>query len=194
MQSTKRGRGRIGLGVVTVTAAIVFGGVGLGADAPTQTIDAGGLTFQAPAAWKSSPPTSSMRRAELKVAGVDGDSEPAELVVFAFPGGAGSVEANVKRWQSQFKDASGNPPRIESKVVKGKNVEVTRVETAGHYFPSQFPGRPQEPDRPNYRLLGAIVQTDATGYFLKMVGPDKTMQAARADFDRLIASMSAANP
>ena len=57
-------------------------------------------------------------------------------MVFAFPGGAGTVEANVQRWRSQFKDADGNPPRIESKVVKGKNVDVTRVETAGHYFPS----------------------------------------------------------
>jgi hypothetical protein len=173
----------------------VLGTIGLalslGADAPPQTIDAGGLTFQVPAAWKSSPPSSSMRRAELKVAPVEGDKEPAELVVFAFPGGAGTVEANVQRWQSQFKDANGNPPRIESKTVKGKNVDVTRVETAGHYYPSQFPGRPKEPDRPNYRLLGAIVETPATGYFLKMTGPDRTMQAARDAFDEMIASMSA---
>jgi hypothetical protein len=169
-------------------------GIGLGADGPTQTIDAGGLTFQAPAAWKSSPPSSQMRRAELKVAPVEGDKEPAELVVFAFPGGAGSVEANVKRWQSQFKDADGNSPPIDSKVIKGKNVEVTRVEIAGHYYPSQFPGRPREPDRPNYRLLGAIVQAGGTGYFLKMTGPDKTMQAVRPEFDQLVASIEVANP
>jgi hypothetical protein len=189
MRMTKRGIRRIGFGAV----AIVLGGLGLGADAPKQTIDAGGLTFQAPATWRSSPPSSSMRRAQLKVPEVEGDKEPAELVVFVFPGGAGTVEANIKRWQSQFKDADGNPPQIESKVTKGKNVDVTRVETAGHYFPAQFGGA-KEPDRPNYRLLGAIVQTGTTGYFLKMVGPDKTMQAARPDFDQLIGSISAANP
>src|SRR5271165_3007996 len=131
-----------------------------------------------------------MRRAQLKVEPVPGDEYPALLVVYAFPGGAGSVEANLKRWQGQFKDADGNPPRIESRTVKGKNVEVTRVETSGHYFPSPFPGRPKEPDRPNYRLLGAIAQTPTTGYFLKMIGPDKTMQAVRGEFDQLIASMS----
>ena len=60
-------------------------------------------------------------------------------MVYAFPGGAGTVDANVKRWQSQFRDADGNPPKIESKTVKGKNVEVTRVETAGHYK-SSTPG------------------------------------------------------
>jgi hypothetical protein len=190
MQRIKRGIRGIG----PLAAAVVLGGLVLGADAPLQSIDAGGLTFQAPAAWKSSPPSSQMRRAELKVAPAEGDKEPAELVVFAFPGGAGTVEANVKRWQNQFKDADGNPPPIDSKTVKGKNVEVTRVETAGHYFPMAFPGSPRQPDRPNYRLLGAIVQAGDTGYFLKMVGPDKTMKAARTDFDQLIASISAEKP
>src|SRR6478609_1628602 len=59
---------------------------GLGADTPTQTIDAGGLTFQAPASWKSAKPTSTMRKAQLSVEPVKGDPEPAELLVFAFPG------------------------------------------------------------------------------------------------------------
>jgi len=187
MRFSKQTARRSGLG----TFALLLGGIALAADAPPQTIDAGGLTFQAPASWKSSPPTSNMRRAELRVAPAEGDKEPAELVVFAFPGGAGTVQDNVKRWQNQFEDADGNPPSIESKTVKGNNVDVTRVETAGHYFPMAFPGRPKEPDRPNYRLLGAIVQTGDTGYFLKMVGPDKTMQAARPEFDQLIASMNA---
>ncbi len=192
MYMTKHGIGRAGLGAIAVVLGVGGLALGLGADSPPQTIDAGGLKFQAPAGWKSNPPSSSMRRAELKIGPTGGDKEPAELVVFAFPGGAGTVEANVQRWRSQFKDADGNPPRIESKVVKGKNVDVTRVETAGHYYPSQFPGRPKEPDRPNYRLLGAIVQTPETGYFVKMTGPDKTMQAVRGDFDQLIASMSVA--
>lgn len=33
-----------------------------GADEAKQTIEAGGLKFEAPKSWKSSPPTSSMRR------------------------------------------------------------------------------------------------------------------------------------
>jgi hypothetical protein len=190
MHAMKRGICRAGLGVV---GALVVG-IGLGAMAPTQTIDAGGLTFEAPSAWKSSPPTSTMRRAELKATPVEGDKEPAELVVFGFPGGAGSVKDNIDRWQRQFKDADGNPPPVESKEVKGKNVDVTRVEIAGHYFPMTFPNQPKQADRPNYRLLGAIVQTGATGYFLRMTGPDKTMKSLRPEFDQLIASMNADKP
>ena len=71
----------------------------MGADEPKQTIDAKGLTFEAPKAWKSSPPTSEMRRAQLKVEPIEGDDYPAELIVFAFRGAAGSVEANLERWQ-----------------------------------------------------------------------------------------------
>jgi hypothetical protein len=129
-----------------------------------------------------------MRRAELKVDPIEGDDYPAELVVFAFPGGAGTVEDNLKRWQRLFKDKDGNPPKIESKKVKGKNVDVTRAETAGHYYPAQF-GATKEPDRPDARLLGGIVMTDTTGYYIRMVGPDKTMKKLRADFDDLLSSI-----
>ena len=53
----------------------------------------------------------------------------------------------------------------------------------------ETPGSSKVLDKPNFRLLGAIVQTGTTGYFLKMIGPDKTMIAARPGFDQLIASI-----
>jgi hypothetical protein len=172
---------------LAVVAAMLFA---VGADAPPQTIDAGGMTFQAPASWKSSKPSSTMRRAQLKVDAVEGDPEVAELIVFAFPGGAGGVEANISRWQGQFKDKDGKPPKIETKTVKGKNVEVTRVETGGHFVAPEFPGSPKLMNKKDFRLLGAIVQTPKTGYFFKMIGPEKTMAAAEAGFDSLIASIT----
>src|SRR5580698_5175529 len=86
-----------GFGVL-VSSVIV-----MGADEPKQTIDAKGLKFDAPAAWKSSTPTNAMRRAQLKAEPIEGDDYAAELVVFAFDGGAGTVEANLERWQKMFK-------------------------------------------------------------------------------------------
>ncbi len=56
---------RLGWGAVV----IVLTSLGLGADAPTKSIDAGGLTFDVPSSWKSSPPTSNMRRAARNRAG-----------------------------------------------------------------------------------------------------------------------------
>jgi hypothetical protein len=159
-----------------------------GADGDKQAIDAKGLKFEAPKSWKSNPPTGMMRAAELKVEPVEGDDYPAELVVFVFPGGVGPVQANIERWKKQFTDKDGNPAKIDDKKVKGKNVEVTRVETAGHYHPSQFPGRAPEPERERARLLGGIVVTDKVTYVIKMVGPDKTMTKISPDFDALLAT------
>jgi hypothetical protein len=160
----------------------------LGADEPKQTIDAKGLTFEAPKNWKSTPPANQMRRAQLTADPIEGDDYPAELIVFAFPGGAGSVEANIQRWQNLFKDENGNPPRIETSKVKGKNIEVVRAETRGEYHPASF-GGPAQPVRKDARLLGAIVVAGETGYFLRMVGPDKTMKKLTPDFDELLKSI-----
>ena len=157
----------------------------MGADEPKQTIDAKGLTFEAPKAWKSSPPSTEMRRAQLKVEPIEGDDYAAELIVFAFRGGAGSVEDNLTRWQKLFKDEDGNPPKIESKKVQAKNTEVTRAETSGHYYPTSFGGK-KEPDRPGARLLGVIVTGEKFSYYIRMVGPDKTMKKLKDDFDEMI--------
>lgn len=129
-----------------------------------------------------------MRRAELTAQPIEGDDYPAELIVFAFPGGAGTVEANIKRWQNLFKDDEGNPPSIETRNVKGKNVEVTRAETHGEYHPAQFGGRP-EPVRKGARLLGAIVMAGDVSYYIRMVGPDKTMKKLTPEFDEMLKSI-----
>jgi hypothetical protein len=163
---------------LTALAAQQTGGV--------QTVDLGGLSFQAPASWKKVQPKSSMRRAQLNIPPASGDKEPAELIVFVFPEGAGTVQQNVERWQNQFKGADGKAPKIESRSVQGKNVEVTRVEVAGTYT-DPFAGKGAQP---GFRLLGAIVETPDAAYFLKMVGPENTMTAAKPDFEKLIASIT----
>ena len=160
-----------------------------GADEPTKEVDIGGLSFKAPESWKSVPTNSQMRRAQFQVEPVAGDDYPATLLVYAFPGGAGTVEANLARWQGQFKDADGKLPKIETKTIKGTNTDVIRVETAGHYKPGAIPGMPPEPERDNARMLVAIVTTSRVGYYLKMVGPDKTMTALKPSFEALMKSL-----
>ena len=158
----------------------------IGADEPKQTVDAGGLKFEAPKSWKSSPPTSQMRRAELKVEPIEGDGYPAELIVFAIRGGGWFGRGQPQALAELVQGRGRQPARIESKKVKGKNVEVVRAETHGEYNPPQFPGGPQQPVRKGARLLGAIVTTDAANYYIRMVGPDKTMKKLTADFDEML--------
>jgi hypothetical protein len=159
------------------------------ADEPKQTIDAKGLTFDAPKSWKSTPlPATSMRAAQLRVEAIEGDDYPAEMAIFAMARQSGSVEDNLKRWQSWFKDEDGNPSKMESRKVQGKNVEVVRAETHGEYHPAQLGGR-AEPVRKGARFLGAIVTTDGASYYIRMVGPDKTMKKLTPDFDEMLKTM-----
>jgi hypothetical protein len=155
----------------------------------TQTIEAGDLSFKAPEGWKKETPKSAMRKAQIKIEPVKGDDEPAELLVFAFPSGAGSVESNIDRWEKQFVDADKKTPKAKVEKKKGVNVDVTRVEISGRYVASVMPGSNERNDKPNYRLLGAIVETKDAGYFFKLTGPEKTVAEATKGFDKLIESM-----
>jgi len=170
-------------------ATVLAAAAASGADDKTQTVDGRGITFEAPTDWKLEAPKSEMRRAQLKIEPAKDDKQGAELILFAFPGGAGSVDANVERWQRMFRDKDGNPPKVDVKTVKGQNTDVNRVEIAGNYTPMTFPGQQKQASRDNYRLLGAIVITPETGYFLRMVGPEKTVAGAREDFDKLVKSL-----
>jgi hypothetical protein len=170
-------------------AVVVLSGLGAAQEAKKQTLTARGLTMEAPATWKKGTPQSSMRALELKFGPAEGDKDAAELVLFAFPGGAGTVQMNVDRWQQQFLDAAGKPAEIKTEKIKGKDVEVTLVEAAGRYVAAIQPGRPERYDKPDYRLLGAIVTTPETGYFIKSVGPEKTMTEAREAFIEMAKSI-----
>ena len=46
-----------------------------------------------------------------------------------------------------------------------------------------MPGQSARNDKPNYRLLGAIVLTPDASYFFKLTGPEKTVAAASKGFD-----------
>ena len=175
--------------VLTVGLVAALVGVSVAAEDETQTIKAGALSFKAPGTWKKETPKSSMRQAQMKIDPAAGDDEPAELVVTAFPGGAGGVEANVDRWEKQFIDADKKTPKAKVEKKKGLNVDVTRVDITGRYVAPIMPGQAGRNDKPNYRLLGAIVQTPDMGYFFKLTGPDKTVSAASKGFDGLIESM-----
>jgi hypothetical protein len=179
------------IGLSFVLSATVFVPAVLGADekpaesAKTQKIKAGGITFEAPTTWKSLPPQSAMRKAVLTVPAAKNKDDVSELVVFAFPGGAGTVQQNIDRWESQFKTAEGEATKAETKKVKGKNVDVTRVAVGGVYNdPFGKTGA-----KPAYRLLGGIVETPDASYFLKLVGPKDAIDAAEKDFDHLLSTM-----
>jgi hypothetical protein len=147
------------------------------------TVDLGGLKATAPAAWKEVPVNSPVRLKQFAVPGKDGDGE---LVIFYFgPGEGGGVQANIDRWKKQFAPPPGKTEEQSSKTetVKLATTKATVVDVVGTFM---WKARPMDPGpgepRPNYRMLAAVLETPKGNYFIKLVGPAKTIDKSHKEF------------
>lgn len=148
-------------------------------DSATQALP-GDMAWDVPSGWSVAPNPSTMRKATYKIAKAKGDPEDAEMSVSQ---AGGAIDANTDRWSHQFKDAP--TPKTDARTVGG--LRVTIVEIKGTWNGSGMPGAAAAPPKDHYMMLSAIVETDPA-HFFKMVGPEKTVTAARADFEKMIAS------
>ncbi len=160
------------------------------APAPGGAIDAGAIAFTPPSEWKFEQPASSMRRAQLKAPGADGE---AELVVYFFgAGGAGSAKDNIDRWVAQFTNKDGSAITDATPTEQTLNgFKVTKVEVAGQYAGGMGPQAQQQPAKSAQRLIATIVETPGGPYYFKFVGPDASVAENREAFDQLLASIEA---
>lgn len=137
------------------------------------------IGYDAPKAWTSAPNPSPMRKATFKIPKQGGEPDDAELAISAASGG---VDANVKRWEGQFGDAKA---KTDKRTVNG--LSVTVVEIKGKFAGGGMMGAPSAP-KDNQMLLGAVVDGGDRQFFFKMTGGEKTVTAAKKDFDAFVAS------
>jgi hypothetical protein len=161
------------------------------AQAPQDIPEAGGLTWSSPAGWETQG-ARPMRVATYRIAPSKGDTEAAELAIFYFGAGqGGAVDANVKRWLSQFQKTDGTPvtdkdARSKKETLNG--LSVTTLDVKGTYTgggPMMGPSTP----KPGYRLLGAIVEGPEGPLFFKLTGPERTVASAEKGFRKLLESV-----
>jgi hypothetical protein len=92
----------------------------------------------------------------------------------------------MSRWIGQFQ--SKGPAQRGQRTVHG--LKVTTVDVSGAYSGMGGPmAKAGAPPKPNYRLLGAIVEGPQASVFFKLTGPSKTVAQNQAAFDKLIASL-----
>ncbi|MCA9628111.1 MAG: hypothetical protein KC766_10610 [Myxococcales bacterium] len=145
------------------------------------------IAWDAAAPWVRQPLRArDVRRAAYAYPRAAGDEEDAQLEVFYFgPSLGGGVEPNLKRWAGQFGKA---PDAGKTSKRKVGDIDLTLFEIEGTYQP----GRPMapKPPKPGFAMLGAIATVASSGnYFLKLTGPKATVEAARADFSKLLESL-----
>jgi hypothetical protein len=138
----------------------------------------GELHFKAPEGWQVEKSASSMRIAQYTLPKVEGDAEDVSAVLYHF--GAtqgGSSQANIDRWISQMQqgDNSSSKDKAKTETMTVNGLKVTSVDVTGTYTAEMAPGSGSFHNNPNYRLLAAVIETSKGNYFLKLVGPVKTV-------------------
>jgi hypothetical protein len=135
------------------------------------------LKFRVPAGWVEEERTSSMRVAQYKLPKAEGDTEDASLVLYYFgPGQGGSTAANIDRWLAQMKQADGTAAKgAKDEQLVANGLKVTTVDVSGTYVAETAPGSGTFHNKPAYRLRAAVVETPNGSYFVKLVGPEKTV-------------------
>lgn len=151
-------------------------------------VELGGLQSRAPASWKQEEPSNKMRAYQFKVPRAKDDKADAELVVFFFgAGGGGSAEDNVKRWKGMFVPPEGKQIDDVSKVTKLKvgKVSVTYLDVQGTYLHKERPFDPnaKTEKRAEHRMLGIVFESAKGPYFIRLVGPGKTVEQHKKGFD-----------
>jgi hypothetical protein len=144
-------------------------------------VEIDGLKSKAPDSWKKGTPSSSMQHAVFTLPKVEGDPEDATLTVYFFGGGGGGgIDANVKRWKDMFKAPAGDKAKVEKSKVG--EVEVTTVDVQGTYLFRVRPGDPNVTEKPNFRLIGVYFGSKNGPYYMRFVGPAKTMDKHAGEF------------
>jgi len=159
------------------------------------TIAGGGFSLEAPAGWKRVAPKSGIVETEFAIPS-EGELPPGRMTVM---GAGGSVQANVDRWYGQFAqpDGSATKDKATTKTLKLAGCTITLVDVAGTY--KDMPGGPfaggQAVERPDYRMLAAIVETpgkEQGSYFLKFYGPAGTVAKHADGFRKMVEGLVAA--
>jgi hypothetical protein len=146
------------------------------------------ITWVDPPAFKRVPPSNPMRKAAYVVPRAAGDSEDGELTVFYFGAGqGGGTDANVERWVKQFGDVKPGDVRRADREANGLRQHTVELDS-GTFSAGMGMGGAGKP-KPNYGLLGGIVDAPSGSYFFKLTGPSKTVAQAKADFYKLLDSI-----
>lgn len=135
------------------------------------------LKFRVPAGWVEEERTSSMRVAQYRLPRAPGDTEDASLVLYYFgQGQGGSVTANIDRWIGQMKQADGNAVKgAKDEHLVANGLKVTTVDLSGAYVAETAPGSGTFLNKPDFRMRAAVIETPNGNYYLKLVGPEKTV-------------------
>ena len=150
------------------------------------------ITLPKPTAWTWVKPSMQFRTLQYQVcnSGPGKVAPCADLIVSVFKlGDGGSVDANIGRWKNQFQNADGTlaEPTRSQRVVAGAS--VTRVDLKG-----AWKGMGMGEAQNNSEQLAAAIELPQETIYIRMVGPESTVEAARKDFEAMVDGLAPRAP
>ena len=143
------------------------------------------LGIQAPTSptWLWEPAKNNMRVMNWIIPAPEG-AEAGELVITHFAEAAGNTkQANIDRWSRQFRNADlPVQPDVSEESIDG--MAMTLVELRGEYL-----GMGGGWHKENYAMIVAMIDSPYGSLFIKLLGPDETVDRAREDYLSMLRGM-----
>ena len=149
----------------------------------------GNLTFTIPTRWQIQTVDSPARGGQWRVPPLRGEGESGEVVAFFFgPGAGGSAKENIEDWIGTMFTAEGHPADKQWQYdVNGFKIsQVVIFGTYNEVVP--LPGIPPVP-KPNYGLLGTVIEYQAGNVYWRFTGPESLISATLPLFNKMIDSV-----
>ncbi len=154
-----------------------------------ETLVLAGFTFKYAKPWKEKQVSSPMRAAELTFDHEDEKLDDLDLVFYHFPNQGGGTRANLDRWIGQF----AGEPEVAEENLEFDGTKVSLLTASGTFNePSGGPFSGNATPRENYTMLAAVVESPSGPVFLKLYGPNASVEAAKDAFKKLATSPFAA--
>ena len=150
----------------------------------------GKIVLTAPDEWKTVQPRSNIVQYEFSAPKDVADKDKACRVTVM--GAGGSIKDNIDRWYLQFEQADGSATKDKSKteVLDVAGQKVHWVDIPGNFKDSMGgPFFQKKPPviRENYRMLGAIIETQGMGtHFFKITGPADSVEKLAEGFKKML--------
>ena len=135
------------------------------------------LKYDLPEGWTSKPLSSKMRVADFVLPKAAGDPEDATLVVTFFGGQGGTVQANFDRWLTQVEQPDGRACKDVAKtsVLKTHDLTLSIMDLPGTFVAEKAPGATEHYNKTGFHLRAAVIEGAGGPYFVRLVGPAKTV-------------------
>lgn len=172
---------------IVLSGFLAFAGWSTAADPDEPTLVVlDSYASKAPADWIKQKPANRLRKYEFHIEPVEGEAHSSEISIL--PNFGGSTESKHTRWKADIIPPSGKTIDEVSTVRKftvADKLEAVSLDVTGTWV---FKERPFDPkskpeQRPDYRVIWVILNTDRDSYQIRFAGPQQTVEKHKKAFD-----------